>query len=86
MDDFDATDIIEINETVTVWTRYLDSSSEDKNSNNNTDPEVEAMLPAYIAYTSFVLFRYVYLKVHFNCQSSLCVMLLKVIVILKIRS
>ena len=59
MDDFNATDIIEINETVTVWTRYLDSSSEDKNLNNSTDPEVEAMLPAYIAYTSFVLFRYV---------------------------
>lgn len=55
--DFNATDIIEINETVTVWTRYLDSSSGNQNSNNYTDPEVEAMLPAYIAYTSFVLFR-----------------------------
>ena len=51
------TDIIEINETLTVWTRYLDSSSENQNP-NSTDPEVEAMLPAYIAYTSFVLFRY----------------------------
>ena len=66
MEDFNATDIIEINETVTVWTRYLDSSSEDKNLNNSTDPEVEAMLPAYIAYTSFVLFRYV--KIFFKAR------------------
>ena len=57
--DLNTTDIIEINETVTIWTRYLDSSSGNQNSNNYTDPEVEAMLPAYIAYTSFVLFRYV---------------------------
>ena len=55
--DLNTTEIIELNETLTVWTRYLDSSSENQNP-NITDPEVEAMLPAYIAYTSFVLFRY----------------------------
>jgi len=56
--DLNTTEIIELNETLTVWTRYLDSSSENQNP-NITDPEVEAMLPAYIAYTSFVLFSLV---------------------------
>ena len=55
--DFNTTEIIEVNETVTVWTRYLDSPTENQKSNITEDPDVEAMLPAYIAYTSFVLFR-----------------------------
>ena len=44
-------EIININDTITLWTQLQESSPTPNVS--TTEP----MLPAYIAYTSFVLFR-----------------------------
>ena len=51
--DTDAPDIISINETFTVWKNV---EVIDQNFENISEPN--PILPAYIAYTSFVLFRY----------------------------
>ena len=49
-------EIINFNDTVTLWTQFQESSP----TPNISEPE--PMLPAYIAYTSFVLFRWVSIK------------------------
>ena len=46
---------ININDTTTLWTQFQESSSSSPSPNVSSS---EPMLPAYIAYTSFVLFRY----------------------------